>query len=204
MVAEPRTNPFKIYFCTALVGRAWQLERIMAHNLLAMLMCSDFVRWVIAFCSSEDEPHARAASQLAEGCSWCQVLYSQQPRKWHASKCKNAAHRWALELHELRTPTERAFIMNLDADNAIPVEFIPDVLLPALRRLKLNQTLSCTNPSVQRTTGRIGAWATTWAQMRGYDEDLQPMGYQDIDLLKRCKQMQFGQFPSPDPRVHQG
>ena len=55
--------------------------------------------------------------------------------------------------------------------------------------LPMNSTQSCTTPSVLGTTGRIGAWASTWAQMRGYDESLLPMGYEDSDLLVRCKGM---------------
>ena len=112
--------PCEVYLCTAIRARGWQLERVMAHNLLCMMPHRHHVTWVIAFCSLEDMEDAKLAAQRASGCSsFCKVLCLNSCRPWHASKCKNASHPWALEYHAEHFQNEQAFIINLDGENAI-------------------------------------------------------------------------------------
>ena len=37
------------------------------------------------------------------------------------------------------------------------------------------------------TTGKVGLWAKTFVKIGGYDEDMYPMGYQDVDIIGRCR-----------------
>ena len=76
-------------------------------------------------------------------------------------------------------------LFNLDCDNILGPSFMDSLqtLLPVVPAHGCIHAVG-RDPG---TTGRVGLFATTFLRVGGYDESAMPMGYQDVDLLRRCQ-----------------
>ena len=87
---------------------------------------------------------------------------------------------------------DQLVLVNLDCDNVPGPLFIPTLVS------EFNKTRKKWPPCVWisnggGTTGRIAYLACTFMnQLNGYDEDLEPVGYQDIDVVNRIAALQVG------------
>ena len=94
---------------------------------------------------------------------------------WHASIGKNASHR----------PATEVILCNLDGDNVISPEFVQKCVghFAAGRKLVWfhDGTAKAGN------CGRIAYLSESFCAVRGYDQDLLPMGYQDLDIIARLQ-----------------
>ena len=104
---------------------------------------------------------------------------------WHASHAKNASHLAAIASITAGGHTlEGSILCNLDADNICPAAFSVS-LATALPEALPGRVVCAGAATGVGTTGRIAMAATTFLEVGGYDEDLLPMGYQDIDIRNR-------------------
>ena len=81
---------------------------------------------------------------------------------------------------------------NLDGDNIISPEFVPKCVGHFAAGCKLVWFHDGTAKA--GTCGRIAYLRDDFWAVRGYDQDLLPMGYQDIDIVERLKKHLRGQY----------
>lgn len=103
--------------------------------------------------------------------------YYYKMEYWHASICKNTTHLKA----------SGKYVVNLDCDNFIG-DNGTELLLNAFNEygddIIIHQT---DNIYGSGCAGRISLLKDNFIKLGGYDESFYPMGYQDIDLINRCK-----------------
>lgn len=160
-------------FCTTCRNRLWQLQQTFSVN--AEIVANDpRLEWVIVNYGSADglAEFARGAMKdLPENICYVED-HSGQP--WHASRAKNLAHRAA----------RGRFLFNLDCDNYIGLH-VETMLAGFAQGHRIGHFWSGLGDD--GTCGRIGIEANLFHQIGGYDESMLPMGFQDIDLLRRAR-----------------
>ena len=116
------------------------------------------------------------------------VACGDLPKGWHASVAKNTSHKVAIETLD-RTAGGSAppshFLVNLDVDNIIGPDFM-EALIKEVINLRPESAVQGQG-KVPGTTGRVCLWEHDFLRLGGYDEDMLPMGYHDIDLMRRCQ-----------------
>ncbi len=101
---------------------------------------------------------------------------------------KNTSHNFALgSLSAKGYDPTRVFLMNLDADNVMSPQFVVGLL----RQVRAGPQVACFIACGEDggVTGRMGWWATTFAELGGYNEAMLPMAYQEVDMRERTKKL---------------
>ena len=87
----------------------------------------------------------------------------------------------------------RHLLINLDADNVLPIDFpltlcrnhlVSNLLAEGPNRMFGFRYTAGADPGC---TGRVGMTQESFAMIGGYDQSFQPTGYQDIDVFERLK-----------------
>ena len=114
---------------------------------------------------------------------------------WHSPICKNAVHQFAKEIANDPGNAERLFYVSLDCDNLLTRGF-GNVLLEWMNGVA-DRGSEVVAPMLVRgehldsgTCGRMAYRFCDFDAVRGYDQDFYPVGYQDVDLKVRFKEMQ--------------
>jgi hypothetical protein len=168
-----------IGFCTPCMNRRWQLERTLPHNLELLRGTPHFQ----ALCdyNSSDGLDDLIRTQHRNACAdgRLQYFHTSEPDRFHACRAKNLAHRLAL----LRGAD---VLFNLDADNFITAETVAVVsaLFTSTPSSFFHQWSRVWDDG---TFGRIALAAADWRRLGGYDETLEGMAWQDVDLLVRAR-----------------
>ena len=90
-------------------------------------------------------------------------------------------------------------LINLDADNVVPQDYIPNLTKDLLKRVNLTEKyygFRSSKHSDPGCTGRVGCPESMFMVLQGYDESFHCTGYQDLDFFIRCK---TAQAPDSDP-----
>jgi hypothetical protein len=168
----------KIAFATSCMNRRWQLEYTLASNLRVLADTPHS----LALCDYHSGDHVgHLVEELADFVGAGTLVYfrTTEPSSFHMSLAKNTAHRLALR----GSPD---VVFNLDADNRVTRETIELV-----ERVFGADPDACLHnwdlDPISGTCGRIALAAQRWCELGGYDEELLPMGWQDIDLLTRAR-----------------
>ena len=88
-------------------------------------------------------------------------------------------------------------LINLDADNVMPQDYIPNLTKDLLKRVNLTEKyygFRSAKHSDPGCAGRVGCPESMFIVIQGYDESFHCTGYQDLDFFNRCKKAQ-----APDP-----
>lgn len=164
----------KISFCTTCCNRLHQFRQTFESNI-EIISQNEETEWVIADLSSDDGLHEFMMARLPSLPP--RVIYAVERRKrpWHMSIAKNIAHRLG----------SCGLLMNLDCDN-----FIHDTLDlvrgPFSRGVKAIHLWS--GAGRDGTSGRIVVERNVFYRLGGYDESFYPVGFEELDLLRRaCK-----------------
>eukprot|EP00974_Lingulodinium_polyedra_P065065 6289536-Lingulodinium_polyedra.AAC.1 len=72
-------------------------------------------------------------------------------------------------------------LVNLDNDNLPGPSFVALLMQESKSQLKYPMVLWC-HGAQGGTCGRVAYWAKTFFELNGCDEDLDAVGYQDVDL----------------------
>ena len=169
--------------CMTRKNRLWQVERALPLNILH---CWPHRRWVtihlVDFGSSDDSLEwVLKTCGVAIDAGLLRVYSTDQHMPhWHASIAKNTAHRLA----------EEDILVNVDCDNIVGLNFPVDVV----RRIDSDGFTVLQYEEGDGTCGRVACWREQFLELNGYDEDCGPMGGQDIDLIKRLKEMNGARF----------
>ena len=118
---------------------------------------------------------------------------------WHASVGKNTAHRLAWELCRdgklgagcAAPKSDQLLLVNLDNDNLPGPSFISVLMQEAVGKWHRDGPMMLWFHGKQGgTCGRLAYWGNTFFGINGYDEQLDPVGYQDIDVINRISAVQ--------------
>jgi hypothetical protein len=157
-----------ISYCTSCMGRLWQLKKTLPINIKQLE--NDEELCLVNY-NSNDGLHEYIVqyhvNDIVSG--KLRYFFTTEPKIFHMSKAKNLSHR----------VSQGQFVFNLDADNFINKD---------TRAFFKSNTRSILHERVigmGGTWGRIGMSREIFFEIGGYDETFMPMGYQDIDLLKR-------------------
>ena len=177
-----------VALCTSTKARLWQLRRALPLNLLHAWPHRDWVKIHLVVCDCGEGSidwvlqHCRPAIEAD-----LLRLYSTDGHMphWHASVGKNTAHMVATE----------DILVNVDCDNLIGPDFPENVVEHFNNGAKVVQY-----EYLNGTTGRIACLREDFLFLRGYDEDVYPMGGQDTDLRERLK-MRHGEQAYRNVRI---
>ena len=182
-----------VYLCCSCLGRWEQIQATLPVNLLLLAPYFHRVTVVVATFGEDTkfqqwalENLGWAASQrflaLATGGSYStqrgasvmQLLGAAEPlQHWHASKAKNAAHRVAAELVPPETPLSKVLFVNLDCDNVVGPNWLPQ--LAAAAATSRRRWSGGPSPAIRGSwgplTGRIAVFAPQFLALGGYDQE---------------------------------
>ena len=179
---------FQICMCTASFCRSDQLLKSLPINLATLQAYVGLVTWVLVVFEDDKGHHASVCNWVREFgreaiASGLLVFKTGLGMKyWHASIGKNTAHRVAMEIDWAKkrpgcAAPKHLALVNLDNDNLPGPTFVEMVASQG--------STTVAGREQGGTCGRICYWAKTFDDINGYDEDLEGVGYQDIDIVNR-------------------
>ncbi|MCP4243149.1 MAG: hypothetical protein GY772_21555, partial [bacterium] len=197
-------------FATTCLRREYQLKEAMAVNLvtLAKYQRTEGMRcrwYVVLFRCAAGAGGASEVDGFVQWaltyCAWAlrigllRLAVAVGDFRWHAPRCKNTVHRWAIMQefpagHPTYPPEgldPKVLICNLDGDNLLGPEFVAHIHRAAAEETSPYMCLMASG--VPGTAGRLVCRVAAWRDLQGYDEDLGPSGYQDMDLRDRLRAM---------------
>lgn len=161
-----------ISFCTWIKDRLWQYKQVIEINIeRASGYDSEFI---LLNCGSKDG--------LVEWLNETGLIdkikyYYYDTSEIHFSKLKNKSHSYAIG----------DILVCLDADNIIGEEYCQS-LTQSILTTKESIFHGWTGDWSDGTTGRLAYHKDVFYSLGGYDEDLLPCGFQDLDLRDRAKE----------------
>jgi hypothetical protein len=212
MVGDEVLGPVKVVMCVTTCNRTAQLAMALSYNLTLSWSWRNMVRWVLVDFNPPEERrrvvnmlHNIAPMSLAAG--QLRVFGAGPWSGWHASVAKNTSHCIALREYGMD-----CVLCNFDGDNIATIPFLRDITANAERMSRWRNmahwdgdrfsgaTLQSSDfpeitgtsyraPHASSTTGRIALGARMFAALRGYDENFEPMGAQDVDLIRRLRKL---------------
>lgn len=163
-----------ISFCVTCRNRLWQLRQTLGFNLDQLGGGHEIV--LVDFGSSDGLAEwVWSNFRGAIESSRLRFFEVTNPVHWNCARAKNLAHRLA----------RGDYVFNLDADNWITPLDVAMIARAAEMGLPSHQGNSFKDGSF----GRIGLPRSLFMEMGGYDENLLPMGSQDLNLLERMQAM---------------
>lgn len=161
-----------ISFCTTLFNRLTQFEQVFESNEAIISENHNF-EWVILDFGSTDGTREFVQEWVRRASRRIRFLAEGSGHSWHLSVAKNMAH----------LNSEGQILFNLDCDN-----FIGGVSTQITQLFESGCEIAHFWSGIHRdgTCGRIAIKRDLFLNLGGYDEDLYPMGYQDLDLLARA------------------
>ena len=205
----------KLAFCTSCLWRHHQFRQLIQFNAVMMALfavTSDVqVSWSIVlapdgqagvlfeglsnsnFCSyqtCQEKTSLESLLTVMELLQWASVEVdigvadtTSTEGKFHMSWAKNSSHWQALSRSDEALLGE-LLLINLDADNLIGRSFCSQVCEALIN--PQTSLIHCKGYE-PGTTGRVAIRASSFKELGGYDQeqDVNPSGYQDVDLIKR-------------------
>ena len=168
-------------FCITCKNRVHQIQKTLKKNLDDNRIHQRFIEFVLIDFGSTDGLKEWILSEFTNDLSsgFLRYYYTEELQFWHASIAKNTAHICAR--HDI--------LVNLDCDNFTGHYgglFIINKFAMYNLGIVFHQFRGTTGDG---SYGRISVLRKFFYRIGGYDESLQPMGYQDDDLLNRLKQL---------------
>ena len=207
-------NELKICLCTTVYCRGENLIKALAINLVTLQFYVGLVTWIVVSFEDNIGDNAKVLEWIGEYAQWaieCGLLVfrvgtgMKEGLGWHCSIGKNTSHRVARELEWQQTSSaassssttgmvgcatipKHLMLVNLDGDNLPGQLFLQSLLRESAS--KMGDKTFClwhhkSGCNQGGTCGRITMWAEKFYEMNGYDEDLLPSGYEDLDVMHR-------------------
>lgn len=169
----------KISFCSTCMNRYEQLKEVLPKNLNDNRKYQKDIEFVLVNFIKDDEG-IKIDNWIKNNCKndiksgYLKYLVNYKQNTWHASICKNTAHRYGNGIA----------LYNLDCDNYLNPDEVSFLLKQNINDLIYN---GWSGKWLDGTAGRICLSAKYFYYLGGYDENFYPSAYQDIDLLKRAE-----------------
>jgi hypothetical protein len=168
-------TPPRLSFCTCIFNRASQLKQTWENNLAYVQAYQDS-EWNIFDCGSSDGIYEFLMEKMPNITHRVRYCRSNKVMVWHTSVAKNGAH----------FMSNGRILMNLDADNYL-VKNTREMILSYIPK-KFDVFHLCYDELYHRGTyGRVAISREAFYAVRGYDENMPPVGTQDVDLMERAK-----------------
>jgi len=169
----------KISFCITCMGRMDNAKICLDWNLKNNIKNIGDVEFVFLDCGKNEgltewisENYRYELEKGYLSYYYCNMKY------WHSSVAKNTCHKLA----------RGEYLINLDCDNFCGIRGGEWILSQLEKKGGNDIVLHMHNGEKgSGTFGRIGINKKVFDDIGGYDESLMPMGYQDNDLIERCK-----------------
>jgi predicted glycosyltransferase involved in capsule biosynthesis len=180
------TGAGRISLCVTCKNRLWQLTQTLPANLDAATADGNTEIVLVNYNSADelDQWIRQYQAHINEGV--LRYVHERSEPYFHASKAKNLAH---------LTATGK-YLINLDGDN-----YIGDTI-PTWRHVwaQCDNIIihgECVEPSQEPesgngTYGRIGLPRASFIALGGYDEEMLPSAWEDVDLIHRA--LAYGLF----------
>lgn len=164
-------------FCITCKNRFYQIKETLPKNLSDNKEYKDIVDFVLVDFGSKDGLQEWIAENYEEELTsgYLKYYYTEEMKEWHASVAKNTAHVLA----------SNDIVVNLDCDNFTGIngaKFLLETFCNYGEAMVIHQF---SNNFCDGTYGRIALWKNTFIKLGGYNEEFEPAGYQDRDLLIR-------------------
>lgn len=163
-------------FCITCKNRLHQIQQTLRKNLDYNILHENSIEFVLIDFGT-DGLHKWIVDnfrvELASG--YLKYYYTEELPHWHASIAKNTAHLCA----------SGEILVNLDCDNFTGPwggMFVLNVFKRHGNRVVFHQF---SGNGYDGSFGRIAVRNNYYRILGGYDEAFEPMGYQDLDLIKR-------------------
>jgi glycosyltransferase involved in cell wall biosynthesis len=165
-------------FCITCKNRFHQIRKTLPQNLLDNKDNKDIIEFVLVDFGSTDGLQEWIVSnfenEIQDG--YLKYYYTEELERWHASVAKNTAHILA----------ENRIVVNLDCDNYTGcnggIFLINKFEYYGVDSVVFHQFSNLVGDG---SYGRISLSKYNFLKIGGYDEDFEPAGYQDTNLLLR-------------------
>jgi hypothetical protein len=169
----------KLSFCITCKNRFFQIKETLPKNLKDNILFKGIVEFVLVDFDSKDGLREWIVNnfkkELNEG--YLKYYFTEELPYWHVSVAKNTAHLCA----------SNEILVNLDCDNFTGWnggKFVIRQFLKSRSDMVLHQWGGHYGDG---TYGRISMLKKFFLKVGGYDESLEPMGYEDKDLFERLR-----------------
>ena len=165
-----------IAFCTTCMNRLYQLKETLKVNITDNQSYPKLVFVLIDY-NSQDGLEEYVKKNLSKYINKGTLVYykTNQPQKFHASKAKNLAHFLA----------DADIVCNVDGDNFTGKDFAFYINY-IFNKYGSNHIFQFHKPPFWGTIGRLALSKENFIKLGGYDENLLPIGHEDMDLVQRA------------------
>ncbi|GHT70513.1 hypothetical protein FACS189455_0340 [Bacteroidia bacterium] len=183
-----------ISFCITCKNRFHQISQTLRKNLDDNCLFQDLIEFILVDFGSTDGlqewVRSNFENELRNG--YLKYYYTEELLSWHASVAKNTAHLLA----------NNEIVVNLDCDN-----YTGSFGGRFLMRQFIKNPGNCVvhqygGDPYDGSFGRIGMRRTQFIEIGGYDEEFEPMLYQDLDLINRLRVKGSPYIFVPDSRYN--
>jgi len=183
----------EVSICIPVLNRWHHLELTLPLNLLLNWRHRRWAHfYVVDFGSEHQAQHLNwvlSVCRLALRRDFLRVFSAKLPNKWHCAVAKNAVHFLGCSKAD-----RGGVLVNCDADNLLGEDFALDVrerFAAGPEKVRVVHYHGCEGRS-EGTYGRIALWRETFERLGGYDEETEPAGCHDTDLIARAAQQESG------------
>lgn len=183
-------------FCITCMNRYDQLKNTLHENLKNNKNGINQIEFILVDfindTTSKIENYINSNFKEELKCGYLKYYKTDELKYWHSSVAKNTAHMLATG----------KFIVNLDCDNYVGLNGYLYVLNQFNQYGDNIIVHQSSNVFKSGTMGRIGMTKENFLKLGGYDEQLQPMAWQDGDLIERGKLLGLQYVNCNDPRYN--
>lgn len=168
----------KLSFCITCMNRLNQIKETLPQNLRDNILFNEKIEFIVVdFATPGLQQWIKSEFEEELRSGYLKYYYTEELRYWHASIAKNTAHLLA----------NNDILVNLDCDNYTGYNggwFVICQFLKYGMNLVLHQE---SGDPFDGSFGRISICKKWFTAIGGYDENFEPTGYQDVDLMNRLK-----------------
>ncbi len=173
------TKRKKISFCITVMNRHAHIVRTLSENLeknkkFAADIEFVLVNFIIGREGEETDEWIRNNFKSEIDSGYLKYFVSDKMRSFHMSTAKNTSHINASGL----------YLFNLDADNYITPKEVDFLLKECIFGSVVHGWSGVHDDG---SHGRIGVGVYEFLKLNGYNEHLEAIGYEDADILNRCR-----------------
>lgn len=178
-------------FCITCMNRFYQISKTLEKNLEANRLHKELIEFVLVDFGSTDGLRDWVVSNFTDDLEsgYLKYYYTEEQSFWHAAICKNTPHFCA----------NNDIVVNLDCDNYVGFLGGQFVIRQFLENRNIFFHQFCGDLS-DGTFGRISLSKEYFEFIGGYNESLERLGFEDLDLIERLQAIKLKYIKSPNRR----
>lgn len=182
-------------FCITIKNRFAQIQKTLLQNLKDNWDTKEEVNFILVDFGSTDRlrPWLKKHFTKYLECGFLKYFYTNELPYWHASIAKNTSHILA----------DGIIVTNLDCDNYtghLGGEFVIEKFLNQKYPIVLHQFSKHYHDG---SFGRISVRKQDFIHIGGYNEEFQPIGFEDEDLINRLTAYGLKNVQDSTPKYNQ-